>query len=229
MPEKVKENDKYVWVDKVSATFILFIGGRMDLSRYDIIVDIDKSGSMGTKDCNGRSRWEAAQEATVAIARKAVEFDTDGITVAFFAGNFVEYNNVDGEQKVVDIFNGNEPMGGTNTARVLEHQIAGYFARKAAGEAKPIIILVVTDGEPDSREDVARVIVDATHRMDVDEEIGIQFIQVGSDAGAQSFLKWLDDELVDRKGAKFDIVDTKTMDELEGMRIADVMVAAISD
>jgi hypothetical protein len=37
---------------------------------------------MSTLDqVGGRSRWEIAQESTLALARKAEQFDPDGITV----------------------------------------------------------------------------------------------------------------------------------------------------
>lgn len=64
--------------------------------------------------------------------------------------------------------------------------------------------------------------------MERDEEIGVQFLQIGGDPGATAFLKDLDDGLV-AKGAKFDIVDTKTADEMENMTITDVLLSALSD
>jgi len=52
------------------------------LENRDYTVIIDKSGSMSTPDQRGgRSRWEEAQEATMALARKCEQLDPDGITV----------------------------------------------------------------------------------------------------------------------------------------------------
>jgi len=43
----------------------------------DYTLIIDKSGSMSTPDQpGGRSRWDAAQESTLALARKCEQFDT---------------------------------------------------------------------------------------------------------------------------------------------------------
>jgi len=54
----------------------------------------------------------------------------------------------------------------------------------------------------------------------------VLFVQVGYDAAASAYLRELDDNL---KGAKFDIVDTKTMDEAEAFATtADLVVAAIN-
>ncbi len=197
-----------------------------ELKKYDFVLLLDKSGSMGTKDMpGGKSRWDAAKEATLALARKCAEFDADGITVVPFAGGFKEYENVTGgEDKVNQIFKENEPNGSTDTAKVLEATFNKYFASKA----KPIIVICVTDGEPNDANAVKNVIIAATKKMDRDEEIGVQFIQIGSDPGATAFLKDLDDGLV-AKGAKFDIVDTKTTDEMENLTIVDVLLSALSD
>lgn len=196
-----------------------------ELKKYDFVLLLDKSGSMGTKDMpGGKSRWDAAKEATLALARKCAEFDTDGITVVPFAGSFKEYDGVTDESKVAQIFKENEPNGSTDTAKVLKNTFDKYFASKA----KPIIVLVVTDGEPNDANAVKSVIIEATKKMERDEEIGVQFIQIGADPGATTFLKDLDDGLV-AKGAKFDIVDTKTTEEMENLTITDVLLAALAD
>jgi hypothetical protein len=196
----------------------------------DYTLIIDKSGSMSTPDqAGGRSRWDIAQESTLALARKAEQFDTDGITVYVFSGKFKRYENVT-SSKVAQIFQENDPAGTTNLASVLQDALNNYFQRKTSGQAKPNgeTILVVTDGEPDDRRAVFEVIIHATRQMDRDEELGISMIQVGSDAQATKFLKALDDQL-QSVGAKFDICDTVTLDDLEEMSLSDVLMNAITD
>ena len=76
------------------------------------------------------------------------------------------------------------------------------------------MILVLLDGEPADRMAVAKDIKEATHRIDVDEELGIGFVQIGEDLLAQGFLTALDDHLK-QVGAKFDIVNTILLDKIE--------------
>lgn len=200
------------------------------MSDRDYTLIIDKSGSMSTPDqVGGKSRWEIAQESTLALARKAEQFDPDGITVYVFAGRFKRYDDVT-SAKVTQIFLENDPAGTTNLAGVLQDALNNYFQRKAAGKTKPNgeIILVITDGEPDDRKAVFEVIIHATRQMERDEELGISIIQVGSDAQATKFLKALDDQL-QSVGAKFDICDTVTLDDLEEMSLVDVLTNAITD
>lgn len=200
------------------------------MSDRDYTLILDKSGSMSTPDqVGGRSRWDIAQESTLALARKCEQFDPDGITVYTFSGRFKRYDDVT-SAKVAQIFLENDPAGTTNLAGVLQDAINNYFKRKAAGTTKPNgeTILVITDGEPDDRKAVFEVIIQATRQMERDEELAISIIQVGSDTQATKFLKALDDQL-QSVGAKFDICDTVTLEDLEDMSLADVLMNAITD
>lgn len=200
------------------------------LEQRDYTLILDKSGSMSTPDMpGGKSRWAAAQESTFALASKCEQFDPDGITIYLFSGKFKKFENVTAA-KVKQIFLENDPMGGTNLTGVLQHALDSYFQRKSAGQSKPNgeTILVVTDGEPDDQKGVMKCIIEATRKMERDEELAISFIQIGGDAGATRYLKALDDELP-RAGAKFDIVDTITLEDMEDLSVAEVLMSAIED
>ena len=200
------------------------------LENRDYTLIIDKSGSMSTKDQQGgKSRWVAMQESALALASKCEEFDPDGLTVYLFSGRFKRYDNVT-SNRVAQIFQENEPSGRTDLAGVLVDALNSYFQRKAARQTKSNgeTILVVTDGEPDDRKAVMKVIIEASRRLDRDEELAISFVQVGTDATATQFLKALDDDL-QGAGAKFDIVDTITMDDMEDLTLTEVLLNAIID
>ena len=193
---------------------------------------IDKSGSMSTKDqAGGKSRWDVMQESTLALASKCEEFDPDGITVYTFSSQFRRYDNVTAK-KVTQIFQENEPLGRTEMAEVLNHAFDDYFQRRKSGKTKANgeIILVVTDGQPENKKSVMKAIIEATKRLDGDEEIGISFIQIGNDSEATTFLKGLDDD-IQGLGAKFDIVDTITMEEIEKERLSltEVLLRTLED
>lgn len=200
------------------------------LTNRDYTLIIDKSGSMTRKDQRGgKSRWQVMQETTFALASKCEEFDPDGITIYTFSGRFKRYDNVTAD-KVDLIFSENEPSGRTDLAGVLQDALNDYFQRKTSGQAKANgeTVLVVTDGEPDDRKAVMRNIVEASRKMDKDEELAISFIQVGNDSDATKFLKILDDEL-QSIGAKFDIVDTVTIEDMEDFTLTEVLLNAITD
>ncbi|HBL14802.1 MAG TPA: hypothetical protein DD379_26115 [Cyanobacteria bacterium UBA11162] len=196
----------------------------------DYTLIIDKSGSMSTPDqLGGKSRWDIAQESTLALARKCEQFDPDGITVYLFSSRFKRYESVT-SSKVAQIFQENDPAGSTNLASVLQDATNQYFQRKSSGQTKPNgeTILVITDGEPDDRKAVMRGIIEASRHLERDEELAISLIQVGNDPTATRFLKALDDEL-QGAGAKFDIVDTITLDDMADMTLTEVLFNAIGD
>ncbi|MBD1860853.1 VWA domain-containing protein [Trichocoleus desertorum] len=196
----------------------------------DYTLIVDKSGSMSTPDQRGgRSRWMEVQESTLALARKCEQFDPDGITVYLFSGRFKRYDDVT-SAKVEQLFQENDPAGTTNLAAVLQDATNYYFQRKAAGKTKPAgeTILVITDGEPDDRRAVMEVIVDASRKMERDEELAISFIQIGADPQATKFLQALDEQLAG-VGAKFDICDAITFADIEEMSLSEVLLNAIND
>jgi len=200
------------------------------LKDRDYTLILDKSGSMSKREPNAdKSRWLAAEESTLALARKCEQFDPDGLTVYLFSSRFKRYDNVTSD-KVEQIFLENDPVGSTNLTAVLEDAFRDYFERKAKGKTKPNgeSILVMTDGEPDDRRSVIESIINASRKLDRDEELAVSFIQVGQDLSAREFLKALDDQLL-KVGAKFDIVDTITMDDMAEMSLTEVLLKAIED
>lgn len=200
------------------------------LDQRDFTLIIDKSGSMSIKDrAGGKSRWSIMQESTLALASKCEDLDPDGITVYTFSGRFKRYENVT-SAKVQQIFLENEPLGSTDLAGVLQDATNSYFQRKSAKQTKANgeVIVVVTDGEPDDRKAVMRVIIEASRRLEKDEELAITFVQIGEDSGATQFLKALDDEM-QSVGAKFDIVDTVTVEDMENYTLTEILLNAIAD
>lgn len=200
------------------------------MKNRDYTLIIDRSGSMSKADQpGGLTRWEAVQESVLALARKCEQFDPDGLTVYLFSSRFKRFDNVT-SAKVEDIFLENEPMGRTNLAIVLQDALRNFFDRKrsGAGEKDGETLLVIMDGEPDDKRAVVEMIVETTQQLDRDEELAISFIQIGDDSGARQFFKALDDQLQDI-GAKFDICDTLTLDEMEEMSLVEVLTNAIED
>ncbi|MGK7945532.1 MAG: VWA domain-containing protein [Microcystaceae cyanobacterium] len=200
------------------------------IENRDYTLIIDKSSSMVTSDeSDSPTRWEIAQESTLKLAKECEKIDPDGITIYLFSSRFRRYDNVT-SAKVSQIYAENEPMGKTELATVLQDGLDNYFQRKAAGETKENgeTFLVITDGEPNDHKAVIRTIIDAANRIDRDEELAISLIQVGHDKKATVFLKALDDQLQDA-GAKFDIVDTITADDMENVTLTEVLLNAIID
>jgi Mg-chelatase subunit ChlD len=192
------------------------------LTNYDFIIGIDKSGSMGTEDCKGKSRWQYVQETACQFARELSKIDSDGLGLVMFGGAHITKEDGVDANRIADAFAKNRPSGSTPLAEGLTAclELAGKSDKKD-------FIIIFTDGEPDDRAAAKKVIIDAANKQDTDDALTILFIQVGNDAAAGKYLAELDDNL---KEAKFDIVDAKTQAEAEAFpSLTDLILHAIND
>ena len=117
---------------------------------------------------------------------------------------------------------------GTNLSGVLKDALDNYFDRKSKNKNKENgeVILVVTDGRPDDEKRVEKVIIEASSKIDKDEELGISFIQIGEDKEAREFLKYIDNGLIEH-GAKFDICHTSTFEEISQKSFEQIIYDAL--
>ncbi len=202
-----------------------------DITNRDYYLIIDKSGSMSVEDVEGsENRWTAVAESTEAIAREIIKYDPDGIDVFVFSNRCKRYENVNSDDVVRNIFRENSPFGGTKLAPVLRQAFSDYFGARQSGNAKAngAIVLVITDGAPDDKPAVVQELIQAANACQHEKELGVSFFQIGYDRGATNFLKHLDDDL-QKVGAKYDIVDTKTMDDIEDMGLKAALIAAVNE
>ncbi|XGW00475.1 MAG: hypothetical protein ACAF41_16260 [Leptolyngbya sp. BL-A-14] len=164
--------------------------------------------------------WVAAHDAVMALVKKCEELDPDGITLYLSSrhdssGSFKQYKKVTPD-KLEQLLEANYPPETLNLLDGLQTALDDYFDRKAAGQTKPNgeIIIVLIDGEPSDRMAIVRAIVQATQKMERDEELGIGIAQIGNDLIARGFLASLDEDLRSRAGAKFDIVNTRVLETI---------------
>lgn len=200
-----------------------------DLQKRDYVLVLDRSGSMSDpiSKKDSTSKWKSMQESVLAVARKCQEFDDDGIDLYTFNTSFKKFENTTPE-KVNEIFNTVGPNGGTDFVPVLKQVIDVHFSRAN----KPTTVIVVTDGcpsdEKNGQKELAKLLINTTNRLESGDELGFLFLQIGDDPAARNFLQKLDNDL-ESAGAKFDIVSTKTCDELADVSIEDVLLAAVNE
>jgi hypothetical protein len=180
-------------------------------------------------------RWEQAQEAILKLAQECEALDPDGITlyVSCRGANeeccFHKYESVT-SGNLVSIIQANYPPKQVNLQRVLQSALDDYFDRKVASKAKNNgeIILVILDGEPSDRLAVSKAIVQATHKLERDEELGIGLVQIGHDLIARGFFEALDHHL-EANGARFDIVHTRVLEHIEPDSLTDFLLDVLQN
>jgi hypothetical protein len=196
---------------------------------YDIEVIIDISGSMHDVDgTDGLSKFEWCHNQVRTLAQKLAPFNKQ-ITVTTFNKDFETYENCN-PTRVEQIYASTQPRGGTDLVDPLmsrlDHALTKYSDLK-----KRVLIAVITDGMPNIPRDpgvVNRAIVDYTHRLSDPNEVKVTFLQIGDQFEGKDFCLQLDDGLT-AQGAKYDIVDTETFDELKKVGIVNALIDAILD
>ncbi|KZW04150.1 hypothetical protein EXIGLDRAFT_758449 [Exidia glandulosa HHB12029] len=180
------------------------------LSKYDTIVIVDDSGSMLGE------RWQEARDALVGVVDAVSRYDLTGIELHFLNNPYK--CNVRSSSDIEKAFCTVNPEGATPTGEKLEELLLDYMERLEASKqltaipavpVKPVNFIILTDGAP--TDDPETVIVTVARRLDARHfpisQVGIQFVQIGDDAGATAALQELDDELARTHGVR-DIVDT---------------------
>ena len=191
------------------------------LSEFDFVVAIDTSGSMGepVKAGSPTTRWEAVQESAMTFIRDMQAIDQDGLGLVLFGRNVESFDGVTAD-KAREVFANHGPRGTTPLAEALD----ACFALAGKSDKKDFIV-VFTDGVPDDRAAAAKRISAQSNSQEADDDCTVLFIQIGDDNGATAYLQSLDDDLT---GAKFDIVDVKTVKEADQFNsTAEMIVAAI--
>ncbi|OAA60911.1 von willebrand factor [Niveomyces insectorum RCEF 264] len=216
------------------------------LASFDTVFLIDDSGSMaGTP-------WREVQAVLANITPICTAHDADGIDVYFLnhrstgstatavpAGKAAGgYYNVCDAATVARIFQAARPTGCTPTGGRIHSILRPYLRRYAAqlracedcggpdpaDTIKPVNLIVITDGVP--TDELDGVLVQAARKLDAFDappyQVGVQFFQVGREAGAAAYLQHLDDNLAATArggqtngtggGGVRDMVDTVTWD-----------------
>ena len=177
------------------------------LALYDIVILADDSGSMAMTD----GRIEELKVVAEKIARVATKFDGDGITLCFLNDKSVYTNQ--NESSVNDLIKRTRYSGSTPIGSVLRNRIIDPIVVKADQPLqKPVLVIILTDGEPDNKDDVYNAL---KYAKDYNERVGsncveFEFAQIGNDKLAQKFLYDLDVHPI-----VGDIVDVTSSYELE--------------
>lgn len=194
------------------------------LTTFDTIFLIDDSGSMAG------SNWREVDTALRSLTPICTSHDADGIDLYFLNHKSTEgatperpaggFHGIKRADTVENIFRNVQPKRatplGTRLHSILKPYITSLSNAASPEDVKPVNIIVITDGRP--TDDPESVIVQHAKKLDAIEappyQVGIQFFQVGSDAGAREFLRELDDDL-GTQGVR-DMVDATTWDASNG-------------
>jgi hypothetical protein len=216
------------------------------LGSHDVVVILDRSRSMDTRDCPAAtprqrpwnpalessvsrrllsvSRWQWCVEQAFDLTRQTAGLPGGGVTLVLFDRDYDVFEKV-GLNQFSQIMAATNVGGGTLIAPPLKSQLAEFFRRRASGSQRPLAMAIITDGDPHDTRAIRSAIIDATQKMRNPREISITILQVGTDSRGQMFLQMLNDLV--GEGARYDIVRTKPFSELLQVGLTRSLVDAI--
>lgn len=193
----------------------------LEVKGHNVIVGIDRSGSMDTRDCDGNTRYSFLREKLVAfVAAAVVSAAGNKVTGLFFNDGVKEVvftKGEDAESAMKTIHVG----GSTATDVVIK---AAYKQAKSAGA--PTMFFLVTDGHPNDEGDVDNAIIAITKQLTSPEDFRIMILTVGErDSHLTAWLEHLDADL-GPLGAAFDIVGQNNLQEVDFREAAAELISS---
>jgi hypothetical protein len=176
------------------------------------IIGLDISASMQTPDCpGGLKRYDYTLETLRMFVAEANKWDPDGVSFYPFGAKVHAYRDLqpaDIESKLA------KPVfeGMTMTHLAINEAWKEHVEKKN----EQTFLMIFTDGEPSDPQAVEQAIVDITKKVKDEKEFRIEILTMGN--RSDSLNKWLtdlDDNLVSKKGAKYDIVGIKKLEEVD--------------
>lgn len=159
------------------------------LALFDITLVLDDSGSMTIVEYadDGLSRFMTLQQVVKTISSLLTMFDSDGITLSWINSKN-EGNNIKSSSQVENLFRSVMPYGGTAIGKKLKEIFSKHLCGKLL---KPVLIITVTDGAPDSETDVTKSVKMIKNHFSKSEygenAVCFSFVQIGSDKELLNF------------------------------------------
>jgi hypothetical protein len=198
------------------------------LLAYNIEFIIDISGSMHKEDgTDGLSKFEWCRNQVTALSDRLAPYARD-ITITVFNERYQTAESCN-RDAVLAIYQKVEPRGGTDLVDPLMARCQHALENYRPG-SRPSLIAVITDGLPNHPRDpyvVNKELIEFTKKLSSSKQILITFLQIGSTFDGAEFCLDLDQNLV-KEGARFDIVDTRTFNELKSEGLTQCLIRAIA-
>ena len=171
------------------------------LENQDIVLLVDSSASMNTKDCpGGLSRWEWCRKQTSALYVGADKLsDNSRISIVTFNSEFHSHGRCRLDD-IAKVFSDNVAEGETNMTPAIDDGLS--FVNSGLYSGKPAVIAVITDGRPTDAEQVKKRLIKLSNELRDPTLLTIVFIEIGT---PEKYLRELDCDLV-KQGARSDIV-----------------------
>ena len=212
-------------------------GGRFNLSeqqerqlaRFRLEIVIDRSLSMGERDCPGnQTRWHWCGMQAEDLAKLIAPYSKDGVTITSFAWRYDVVENATPDT-IQRLFSHDSLGPGTRLAGPLKNRLENFFAHQGE-DKRPMLLAVITDGVPVPPPQplmVRHVLMQAAKRIDTPGQVIVVFFQIGKiDLFGKLFLHQLEKD-IRRRDKEHPLVQYVSFKELERIGLAKALVQVI--
>lgn len=214
------------------------------LSKYDVVVLLDRSHSMRGQDCPpysydpvrgrnmGITRWDWCREQTKPLASLTGR-SGQSLTIVTFYSTFQYFRNVT-IKTVEKIFREGAPNVevGTCLRLALADVLENYFQRRDAAPRQnpvnPLALAIVTDGGVRSS-DIEQILLNASNRMRDPNEIHITLLLIGAKGPRKNSAGiWYLDDTLRRYGARYtDFISIVPFNQLERLGLSKALISVL--
>jgi len=199
------------------------------LVHYDIELILDITGSMNYHDGTGNmSKFEWCHEQVRTLAQTLAPYKKT-LTITTFNTSYETQSNCD-PSRVEQLYSAITPVGGTDLVDPLMARCEACLERQRSN-GQPQLIAIISDGLPNVPKDpkvVNKALIEFSQKLAKPGEITITFLQIGDTFDGRDFCLDLDENLMN-EGAKYDMVNTKTFDQLKNGGIVNALLDAVRE
>jgi len=185
------------------------------LLKHEIVLLVDSSASMNTKDCpGGKTRWQWCRDQAGNLLSENILAPKTTITI--FSSNYSSHAHCH-LSDLTRVFQNNSASGETNLAPALKDALTSISSQLYSG--RPALIAVITDGRPTDTNNVRKLLIDTANSLKDPSLLNITFIEIGT---PEKYLREFDNDLV-QQGAKADIVSLFPFAEVNKRGITNIL------
>jgi hypothetical protein len=209
--------------------FFLSEESRRLLSRFKLELVVDRSLSMGERDCPGhQTRWQWCGSQAEDLARAIAPYSKDGVTITSFAWRYEVCENASAET-IAHLFRRLPIAPGTKLASPLKDRLEHYFENRGL-DGRPLLLAVITDGVPSPMPEpllVRHALAKAVKKVKTPGEVTVVFLQIGKfDFMGRAYLNGLEKSF---GSSHFNppFVQTVSFKEIEAVGLGNALVEAV--
>jgi hypothetical protein len=200
------------------------------LKESEIVLLLDRSLSMDDHHAGvpgDLSKWSWCKAQIDNFYFSTARFFDTGFDIVTFNDKSQRWKNVS-LWDLKQVFSRFKPEGTRKDIATPLREVITDYVRARKPDSKPLIVLVLTDGLKNEGLPLQQILAEASQQMTRPREMTVVFMQIGDSIFANELFDDLDRNLI-AKGAKYDIAEFKSFDELRNKGVLWTLLATAKE